>query len=112
MDSVQGRELDRREVLRRLAAAGAVGWASPMIISSPASAAGVFTAKCAPGVVTAGAPSFSQTGCTGTGTTITVTITFAGPCRCGGVSTWCVQKNSPGGVVSSTTPTISFSVSV
>lgn len=102
---------DRRALLRRAAAAGAVGWAVPVVLTSEVVSAGVFTAKCAPGNVTASA-SFVQTACTATLTTIVITINFSGPCPCGGTATWCAQKNSPTPTVSSSTSTLAFPVTI
>jgi hypothetical protein len=103
--------VDRRALLRKAAAAGAVGWAAPVILSSGPVAAGVFTAKCAPGAVTAGA-SFTQTGCTNNDTTLRITINFSGPCPCGGTQQWCAQKNTPTPAVTSATSTLVFTVVV
>jgi hypothetical protein len=107
MESTPTGEVDRRALLRKLAVAGAVGWTSPIILSSSPAAAGVFTAKCAPGAITA-TNSFVQTGCTGSNTTLTVTINFAGPCPCGGTKLWCAQKNAPGAVVFSSSSTLTM----
>ncbi len=105
MQEQPGRRVDRRALLRKAAAAGAAGWTVPVILSSSAASAGVFTAKCAPGTITATA-SFVRTDCLSQSSTVTITITFAGPCPCGGTKLWCAQKNSPGTVVSSTAATL------
>lgn len=107
----EGREYDRRALLRRAAAAGAVAWTAPVIISSAPVSAGVFTAKCAPGTITASA-GFVRTACRSNNSDIRITINFAGPCPCGGVSLWCAQKNSPGSVVATGTSTLVFTVTV
>jgi len=102
---------DRRSLLRRAAAAGAVGWTAPVLLTTEVALAGVFSAKCAPGNVTASA-SFVRTACAGASSTIVITINFAGPCPCGGAAVWCSQKNSPTPTVSSATSTLSFPVTV
>jgi len=98
-------------LLKKLAGAGAVGWVAPVILSSSPAAAGVFTAKCAPGTITS-TNSFAQTGCDGGGTNVNITISFAGACPCGGVAVWCAQKNSPTPVVTSAAPSLFFNVRV
>lgn len=101
-------ELDRRKLLKRLAGAGAAGWVAPVILSSSPAAAGVFTAKCAPGTIT-GTNSFVRTACLSNGSNITITLVFSGPCPCGGVQVWCAQKNTPTPTASSATQTLVFS---
>jgi hypothetical protein len=103
--------LDRRALLRRAAAAGAVGWVAPIIISTSAVSAGVFTAKCAPGSITATA-TFVRINCLASTSSITITITFSGPCPCGGTKRWCAQKNTPSPIVSSSAATLSFPVTI
>jgi hypothetical protein len=103
--------MDRRALLRKAAAAGAVGWTAPVILSSSPAAAGVFTAKCAPGNVTASA-SFVRTACRSNNSDISITINFSGPCPCGGTALWCAQKNSPTPAVSTTTSTLVFVVTI
>jgi hypothetical protein len=105
---LETRRVDRRALLRKAAAAGAVGWTAPVILTSaPAAAAGVFTAKCAPGNVTATA-SFVRTACRNNNSDIRITIVFSGPCPCGGAQLWCARKVSP--LVTSSTSTIVFTV--
>ncbi len=106
------RRVDRRDVLRKAAVAGAVGWTAPMLISSVASAA-VFTPKCAPGAITA-TSSFVrvQGSCTNTKSEIDATITFAGTCPCRPTAIWCAQKNLQPPVVASTTNSLTFRVVV
>jgi hypothetical protein len=108
MEPTSTGEVDRRALLRKLAIAGAVGWTSPVILSSSPASAGVFTSKCAPGTITASA-SFVQTGCNNSGTTIRITINFSGPCPCGGTQQWCARKNSPAPTVTSSTSTLVMS---
>ncbi len=105
------REFDRRALIRKAAIAGAIGWTTPVILTTKAAAAGVFTAKCAPGNVTA-TPSFVRTACGIFSSTITITILFSGTCPCGGGGLWCSQKNSPAPTVSSPSSTLSFSVTI
>jgi hypothetical protein len=90
--------VDRRALLRKAAAAGALGWTAPVILSSAPAAAGVFTAKCAPGPITIRDTQFEQIGCTGADTTLTIDIRFRFPpaCPCGGPQQRCAQVNSPG----------------
>ena len=111
MTSFDGERFDRRAALRRAAAAGAVSWVAPVVLSSSPAAAGVFTSKCAPSAITASA-SFVQTACTAFNSTISITINFSGSCPCGGTSLWCAQKNSPAPTVSSTTSSLVFSVTI
>lgn len=94
---LETRRVDRRALLRKAAAAGAVGWTAPVILTSAPAAAGVFTAKCAPGNVTVSSVSFVQVAgsCTDERTEIDITINFAGPCPCGGTPIWCGQLNTP-----------------
>lgn len=105
------RGFDRRALLRRAAIAGAAGWTAPVVLTCETAAAGVFTAKCAPGNITASA-TFVRTACLAASSTIVITITFAGPCPCGGTKRWCARKNSPTPTVSSTTATLAFPVTI
>lgn len=106
-----GGGFDRRALLRRAAAAGVLGWTTPVILSSETASAGVFTSKCAPGTITATA-SYVLVSCLPTTSIITITISFSGPCPCGGTKLWCAQKNSPAPTVSGTSSTLSFSVTI
>ncbi len=101
----EGRSFDRRALLRKAATAGAVGWTVPVIVSSSPVSAGVFTAKCAPGTVTATA-TFATVLCQANSSTMNITINFAGSCPCGGTGLWCTQKNTPTPVVTGTTATL------
>ena len=107
----QENDVDRRALLRRLAIAGAVGWVAPVVVTSSPVSAGVFTAKCAPGAITATA-TWVRINCLSTTSAITITLTFNGPCPCGGTKRWCVQKNTPAPAATSTTATLSFPVTV
>ncbi|MEP1123837.1 MAG: hypothetical protein ABJH68_08115 [Ilumatobacter sp.] len=107
MGSSDTREIDRRTLLGKLAAAGAVGWVAPTILSSSPAAAGIFTAKCAPGNVTA-TNAFVPVNCLNNGSNVTITITFNGPCPCGGTRIWCSQRNTPTTSASSTATVLSF----
>lgn len=105
------KRVDRRALLRRAAAAGAVGWTAPIILTSSPAAAGVFTSKCAPGTVTATA-SFVRGACRSNNSDITITINFSGLCPCGGTRLWCTRKSTPTPVVTTTTSTLAFLVTV
>ena len=110
-DNPHGGGLDRRTLLRRAAVAGAIGWTAPVILNAGTASAGVFTAKCAPGTITASA-SFVRTACVAASSTIVITITFNGPCPCGGTKKWCAQKNTPAPTVASATAVLAFPVTI
>jgi hypothetical protein len=106
-----GDRVDRRALLRKAVAAGAVGWTVPVIISSGPAAAGVFTSKCAPSAITALA-GFTQLNCTNNDTRVQITISFSGSCPCGGTPQWCARKNSPGGAGSFLGTVLQFAVTI
>lgn len=79
--------MNRREALKKAAAAGAVGWVAPTLMSSPAFAqSGVCTPKCIP----AGTPQYTAAGVSGSCggsyvVVIPITLTQGSvTCPCGG----------------------------
>lgn len=92
---VQDTGISRRRLLQRGAAAGAVAWTAPLVLSAPARADSVCTPKCLP----KGSPRFSASAvgvCDNNdkdnGYTVTVTLsldTVTSPvlCECGGTAT-------------------------
>jgi hypothetical protein len=111
-EAADRKRVDRRALLRNAAAAGAIGWTAPVILSSGPVSAGVFTAKCAPGAVTVSSVSFVRGACRSNNSDITITINFAGVCPCGGTRLWCTRKSTPTPVVTGTTSTLVFLVTV
>jgi len=74
-DDIVGESLNRRAALRRAAAAGAVVWTAPTVLSQSVSAAdGTFTPKCEPTTTPAIQSSSDRTGCYPSVVRVSITI--------------------------------------
>ncbi len=106
--------LDRRALLRKVAAAGAVGWTAPVILSKPAAASGTFTAKCEPtGTLSGTTTNVQWLTCTFGTSNIQISLSFSGgSCPCGGTKLWCTAKTAPGTPFSSSSSTLVYQVGV
>jgi hypothetical protein len=92
-------QVDRRALLRKAAAVGAVGWATPVILTSGPASAAAFTPKCAPGDMTAVA-TFAPVSCLPSSSFIDIRVRFTSACPCGNAGgRYCSQRNSPTPIV-------------
>jgi hypothetical protein len=99
--------IDRRSAIKKAAVAGALVWATPVILSGTAYA-GVFTPKCVPPTPTSGTTASTPQCNDDVDLSGDITITLATTCPCGGTYQVCAKKT--GASSSAGTFTVPFHV--